>query len=370
MRDSAASIAGPWLRHLAAVLLLTALVSPTACDDDSDLIGVDLTDISEIGDGSGFPGNTWDRAPTPKALGWSPGRLRDAREYSQGIGSGAVIIIDRGILVDEWGATSANWVVQSVRKSFMSALYGIYRAEGMIDLSATMAELGIDDSVPPSLTESERQATVEMLLQARSGIFHEAAAESQSMKDARPERGSHAPGTFYYYNNWDFNALATILTQLTGMDAFEAIEDRIARPLQMQDFRAANGFYHHEPVSEHPAYHFSMSARDMARFGLLYLRGGLWRGDPIVPEDWIARSTYPHSEANGNWDYGYMWWLAKPGVFGNHVVWQAAGGDGHAIWVVWDMNLVVVHRVNYATWRSNWGGAHDLLRKILYAKGG
>ena len=38
---------------------------------------------------------------------------------------------------------------------------------------------------------------------ARSGVYHEAAAESQSMKDARPDRGSHPPGTFYYYNNWD-----------------------------------------------------------------------------------------------------------------------------------------------------------------------
>ncbi len=349
-------------------LLLPAAIALAACGGNP--IGVDLVDISQIGDGSGYPGATWDVVASPEDLGWSSSRLADARAYSEEMGSGAVVIVDRGILIDQWGQTATNWVVQSVRKSFMSALYGIYEAEGFIDLSSTIADLGVDDSVPPPLTDTEKQATVEMLLQARSGIYHEAAAESQSMKDARPERGSHAPGTFYYYNNWDFNALGTILTQLTGMGTFEALEQRIAQPLEMQDFDVSNGLYQFEPVSEHPAYHFSMSARDMARFGLLYLRDGRWRNEHIVPQDWIARSTYRYSEASRNWNYGYMWWLAKPGTFGGHTVWQAAGGSGHAIWVVRDMQLVVVHRVDYSTWRSDWDGAHELLRKILYAKGG
>lgn len=43
------------------------------------------------------------------------------------------------------------------------------------------------------------------------------------MKDARPPRGSHPPGTFWYYNNWDFNVLGTIFIQLTGEDIFQAI---------------------------------------------------------------------------------------------------------------------------------------------------
>jgi len=349
-------------------LLVPSILALAACGGSP--LGVDLLDISQIGDGSGYPGASWDVVAAPEDLGWSSSRLADARAYSEEIGSGAVVIVDRGILLDQWGQTATNWVVQSARKSFMSALYGIYEAEGMIDISATMAELGSDDSVPPSLTDAEKQATIEMLLQARSGIYHEAAAESQSMKEARPARGSHEPGTFHYYNNWDFNALGTMFTQLTGMGTFEALEQRIAEPLGMQEFNVSNGFYHYEPVSEHPAYHFSMSARDMARFGLLYLRDGRWRDEQIVSQEWVERSTYPYSDANGNWDYGFMWWLAKSGTFDGHVVWQAAGGSGHAIWIVRDMQLVVVHRVDYDTWRSNWDGAHELLRRILHAKGG
>ncbi len=349
-------------------LLPGAFLLLAACGQDA--VGIDLIDISAIGDGSGYPGASWDVVSLPEDLGWSSQRLADARDYADELGSGAVVIIDRGVLIDQWGATSVNWVVQSVRKSFMSALFGIYRDEGLIDLSATMAQLGIDDSVPPSLSEIEKHATVEMLLQARSGIYHEAAAESQSMKDARPARGSHEPGTYHYYNNWDFNALGTIFTQLTGMGTFEAIKQRIADPLEMQEFAVENGFYQYEPVSEHPAYHFSMSARDMARFGLLYLRDGRWRDEQIVPAAWIEQSTYPYSEANGNWDYGYMWWLAKSHTFNGHTVWQAAGGSGHTIWVIADMQLVVVHRVDYSTWQSDWNGVHELLRRILHARGG
>lgn len=357
--------------RIGVAVLLPALLACTGCDGgDEGPSGIDRIDITELGDGSGYPGVAWDRAPSPEDLGWSSSLLREAREYSNGMGSGAVMIIDRGILVEEWGATSADWIVQSVRKSFMSALYGIAHAQGLVDLDATMADLGIDDSVPPSLTATEKQATVEMLLQARSGIYHEAAAESQGMKDTRPVRGSHAPGTFHYYNNWDFNAAGTILRQLTGTDTFEALEEQIAAPLQMQDFEADDGIYQYEPVSEHPAYHFAMSARDMARFGLLYLRDGRWRDSQIVPAEWVTRSMVRHSEANSNWDYGYMWWLAKPGVFGNHTVWQAAGGSGHAIYVVDDMDVVVVHRVDYNKWRSSWDGVHELLRRILRAKGG
>ena len=72
------------------------------------------------------------------------------------------------------------------------------------DLSKTIEELSIDD-YPPALTTEEKQATVGDLIKARSGIYHAAVGESPGMKAMRPERHSHRPGTFWYYNNWDFN---------------------------------------------------------------------------------------------------------------------------------------------------------------------
>ena len=231
------------------ILLLMGALLPGACSDGSDCIScvadVDpakVIDPLSLGDGSGYPGTSWDRVQDPETLGWSESRLDDAEDLAGRMGSDAVMVVDRGIMVWEHGTTAKNYVVQSCRKSFLSALYGIFVHEGTIDMGTTLEELGIDD-LPPSLTSEEKEATLENLIMARSGVYHEAAAESQSMKDARPERGSHAPGTHWYYNNWDFNVLGTVFTQLTGEDIFEALYTRFAVPLQMQEFQQPIIYY-------------------------------------------------------------------------------------------------------------------------------
>ncbi|MFC1661316.1 serine hydrolase domain-containing protein [Gemmatimonadota bacterium] len=360
--------------RLVRLLSLSVLVFSAGCSEDScstcsgdDVDPADLIDPSSLGDGSGYPSGSWTRAPTPASLGWSEARLRDADLLAASMGSDAYMVVDRGILVWDYGLTGKDYVVQSCRKSFLSALYGVYVDRGEIDLSSTLEELGIDD-LPPSLTPEERQATIQELLQARSGVYHEAAAESQSMRDARPERGSHLPGTFWYYNNWDFNALGTIFSQQTGQDIFEAIHGHFAVPLQMEEFQSSNGFYQYEDVSLHPAYHFNMSARDMARFGLLFLRNGLWREDQIVPGPWVEESTTAYSDSGSTFDYGYMWWVGEPGAWGGHQLYAALGGSGQAIFVVPDMEVVITHKVDYNYWFGGWSGVYDLVRRILGAK--
>jgi CubicO group peptidase (beta-lactamase class C family) len=218
-----------------------------------------------------------------------------------------------------------------------------------------MRDLGIDD-LEPSLTDEEKTASVRDLLKARSGIYHDAAAESPGMKALKPKRHSHKPGTFWYYNNWDFNALGTIFEQLTKKDIFEAFNEDIARPIQMEDYMPEDGMRGKTPESIHTAYHFRMTARDMARFGLLMLRKGQWNGRQIIPEDWVEESTRPHSDARlyGSDAYGYMWWVAEDGHKYNHMpavnlkqgTYSARGYGGHYIIVIPDHNMVVVHRVN------------------------
>src|SRR5262249_15650501 len=131
--------------------------------------------------------------------------------------------------VASWGDVSKRLLMHSVRKSFISALYGIYSASGVVNLQQTLGDLGIDD-LPPSLTKQEKQARILDLLAARSGVYHPAAFETAAMKEARPERGSHVPGTFWYYNNWDFNALGFILEQAAKAPVFELFYKQIATP--------------------------------------------------------------------------------------------------------------------------------------------
>ena len=138
----------------------------------------------------------------------------------------------------QWGDLALKSSVASVRKSVLSVLYGIYLSEGRISLNATLEELDIDDV--ECLTPRERQATVADLLKARSGVYHPSVYDTA--RD-RPPRGAHAPGSFWFYNNWDFNVLGTIFERQTGETIFDALASRIAIPLQMQDFLREDGHY-------------------------------------------------------------------------------------------------------------------------------
>ena len=208
----------------------------------------------------------------------------------------------------------------------------------------------------PGLTARDKQATVSDLLKARSGVYHPALYETEGMKKRRPPRHSHPPGTFWYYNNWDFNALGTIFEQQTGVSIFEAFRERLAVPLGMEDFRMEDTEYVRGEDSIHPAYPFRMTARDMARFGLLFARGGRWGTHQVIPSAWVAESTISYSPApteNGavHTGYGYLWWTE---IYGKHLenvelpkgTFSARGAGGHYILVVPAWDLVIVHRVD------------------------
>jgi CubicO group peptidase (beta-lactamase class C family) len=291
----------------------------------------------------------WERPSRPEDLGWSSVKLKGLVPELARQNVAALMVVTRGQVAFEWGNTANNFRAHSMRKSLLSALYGIYVADGEIEPSSTLQELGIDDLSP--LTEREKQASVTDLLRARSGIYVPAAAEAQSMKDVRPKRGSHKPGTFWYYNNWDFNALGTIFRQETGVDVFQAFRTRIADPTGMQDFRSEDQHYDYEYwLSSHPAYNFRISARDLARLGQLYLQGGNWNGAQIVPADWVEESTRVHSrtgQTGTSSGYGYMWWIAaedfgdiKEGSF------CASGYGGHTVEVLPHLDTVIVIRIN------------------------
>ena len=323
---------GSW-RLLAAVVAMAALAVPLSAQSQRT-----------------FPGATWDHVSSPETLGWSVEKLRAARDYSKTIKTAAVMVVTGGRVLDEWGDTTTRFNVHSIRKSLLSAMYGVPVADGRIDLSKTMGDLGIDDN-EPSLTAAEKKATVRMLLQARSGVYHAALYETESMKKARPARFSHEPGTFWYYNNWDFNALGMIFERQVKNSLFREFQERIAGPIGMQDFTPADTTYVTGPDSVYAAYPFRLTARDMARFGLLFLRDGEWKGQQVVPAAWVRESTTSYSVAGESGGYGYLWWIAAsgkhlPGVNLPDGSYSARGAGGHFILVIPAEDLVIVHRVN------------------------
>ena len=306
--------------------------------------------ISELAlAGERFPAAVWERAEPEAAAGWSNDKLAKAEAWSQSIGSIAVMVVQHGAVVAEWGDTATKTPLASVRKSLLSALIGNAVKRGEIDLSQPIGTLGIDDN-EPSLTIEEKTASVRDLLMARSGIYHAALYESREAVAQRPARFSHQPGTFWYYNNWDFNALGAIYEHAVGASIFEAFDREIARPIGMQDYRPSDGRYVTGAASVYPAYPINMSARDLARFALLYLRDGRWLDRQILPAHWVEESTQAYSRSEFGQGYGYMWWTGPidngivPSVTLPKRTFFAQGLGGQYAFVIPSYDLVIVHR--------------------------
>lgn len=337
---------------------------------------VDLP-IDEVRQDEWWPSASWAMIDDLAAAGWSLERLNGAFRYASTLATDAVMIVQSGREVASWGDITRRFKCHSIRKSFLSALIGYYVEDGTIDLSLTLDTLGIDDV--EGLSPVEKQATIYDLLTARSGIYHPAGYETPWMRSIKPGRYTQPPGTMWCYSNWDFNALGTIFTQLTGRDIHEAFRDIIARPLGMEDFRhdeeRKDGCLVSDACSRHPAYPFEMSTRDLARFGLMFLRDGRWGPQQVIPADWVAASVLPYSDAGARGAYGYMWWLARagtgfPGVVQPEGSFSAQGTGGHFLVVIPSLDLVIAHRVdtglpNRAVDRFQFG---KLLHLILSAR--
>jgi CubicO group peptidase (beta-lactamase class C family) len=320
-----------------------------------------------------IPGESWQKASYSQMKYWSNSKLRNAKDYWKSLGSTSVMIVENGFVVAEWGYSKRPIHCHSVRKSFVSGLYGILFNKWDIKMSDTLARLGIDDS-PDQLSVSEKQATVRDLLMSKSGVYHPAAYETKKMREKRPKRGSHKPGTFFYYNNWDFNALGTIFEKKSGLNVFKAFQQYIASPIGMQDLGSNDMKFVYDDITIHPAYTFKMSTRDRARFGLLYLYRGKWGSRQIIPSKWISQSTRAYTKVGPGVGYGYMWWVSMDGWhFGSKFrgrPYSARGNFGQYIVVIPEKRLVVVQSVDHSDGDKidENKSFNELLKLILAAK--
>ncbi|MBT8471725.1 MAG: beta-lactamase family protein [Marinicaulis sp.] len=308
----------------------------------------------------------WPEWVNAKDAGFSKDGLTELDSAVDAGNTQSMIVVSDGRVVYSYGDVSRTEgsYIASVRKSLLSILYGIYEARGEIELNVTLADLGIDDV--KGLTDREKRATLHDIISARSGIFHPA-SNASGVTEADPKRGDHGPGTYYWYNNWDFNAAGGIFEKITGRDIYDAFNDHLAKPLGMEDFDLAihkeKGKSGDLTKSTFPAYHFYSSTRDLARIGQLMIDNGEWRGERIVSQEWVERSTAaitPNSDMNperyreSGFGYGYMWWVMDDAHFppAYHGGYAARGHFGQYIVVLPAVDLVIAHKtlpVRYKT---------------------
>ena len=189
----------PRLAHLplglVLILALAAITTPPALAGDR------------------IPGDAWMRFADPADAGFDPALLEAAHATWEGLPSSAFMVIADGAVVAAWGDVDRRFMCHSVRKSFLSALYGIYWDRGEIELNKTWPTWASTTS-PARCSRPRSSARILDLLKARSGVFHTGRLR-RAYRLAAP-RAARDPGRYFAYNNWDFNTLATILEQETG----------------------------------------------------------------------------------------------------------------------------------------------------------
>lgn len=278
--------------------------------------------------------------------------IGDVKDYLATKPTTSIMIVQDGKVLMSMGSIDKPSIVHSVRKSILAMMYGPYVEGGKIDLNNDMEQLRIDDV--GGLLPIERKATVRDLLTARSGVYHPASNDGDDTA-AAPARGSQQPGSYFLYNNWDFNAAGTVFEQQTHQDIYRAFAEQLATPLHFDDFdlrrQRRNG---DTKLSQHLAYAFYLSTRDMARIGQLMLQHGRWGKRQIISEQWAAKITqtvtpaeemHPRYRVRRHIDYGYLWWIpeepeASP-LAGTYTAW---GYYGQFITVLPKLNMVISHK--------------------------
>jgi CubicO group peptidase (beta-lactamase class C family) len=135
------------------------------------------------------------------------------------------------------------------------------------------------------------------------------------------------PGAVFNYNTGDSQLLAAILEQATDMPL-----QRFARIWLFEPLGIPSSRWYWTSDPQNIAFGgggLHMTPRDMAKFGYLYLEGGVWQGQQVVPAEWVEASVEPAQ-------YGYQWWKLSGGGY------AALGYMGQRIVVIPDLDMVVV----------------------------
>ncbi|MFQ6116616.1 MAG: serine hydrolase domain-containing protein, partial [bacterium] len=310
---------------------------------------------------------------TPEEQGLDSQILADAfEEAGQRPFVRSILIVKNGYLVAEqyyrgFDRDDAH-NVKSVSKSFLSALVGIALREQYLDsLGQKMLDF-FPEYVTPDLDPRKYNITIRHLLMMRAGIDHERNNYSQIYSSDNWIKTTielpllFDPGEQFYYNTFQTHLLSAILTKATGMSTLDFANRYLLEPshISVKDWeQGPQGYYF-------GGNNMFFTPRDMARFGYLYLKGGVLDGEQIVPADWVVASVTDYT-GNQDWtwgelrniNYGYLWWL---GEMNDYSMQLAIGYGGQFIILIPALNMIIVTTCNSNT---DWDTADAQEQSVL-----
>ncbi|NEW82965.1 MAG: serine hydrolase [Mariniphaga sp.] len=263
----------------------------------------------------------------------------------------AVVVLFKGELVAEkydkalgitpdtriWG-----W---SMTKSIINAMAGVLTKQGKLDVNAVAP-------VPQWQKDRRRDITINNLMHMSSGLKWDENYSDVSSATNMLYRSDDAykvaidvpyqkkPETDWNYSSGTTNIISGILRTLIGNDQsyhefpYREIFNKIGISSMIIETDAAGNF-----VGSSYGY---ASARDWARFGLLYYNDGVWKGDTILPNGWVSYTRTPAVASKG--EYGAQFWLNKSKKLPDvpEDMYSCNGHRGQRVYIIPSRNLVVV----------------------------
>lgn len=381
-------------RHKLGIILVVCFLF-VGCDVESQPVNED---------GYGWPGDTWPTS-TPEAEGIDPAVIdsivNDINSGEYGL-IDAFMVIRHGMVVADhrfeqdyesimvqydttdymYNYDHVNWhpylkgtmlhSLQSVTKSVTSAALGIAIDDGLIDGPRVPVLPFFDDYEFEQTDERKQALTLEDFLTMRAGIkWNTAGGYTDSTHSTIVMENSDEwiqyvldqpmdaePGTRYQYNDGASVLIGKIARVATGKRMDEWARERLFEPIGIDEFYwkiTPDG----EADTEGGLY---LKTEDLARFGYLFLRNGVWNGEQIISEEWVKASTSPVVAQVGpqaQVGCGYQWWIPVQ-EDGRAIVFAGNGYGGQFVMVAPDYDIVVI----FNGWRIH-GGANKSSYRVL-----
>ena len=278
-----------------------------------------------------FPGRDWEQTP-PAAEGVDPDGLQQALDgLSADVGEDGVsrmVIVRNGRMIWKGTDVDRRQGVWSCTKSFSSTVLGLLVDDGKVQLDTRACEL------VPAMRKTYPGVTLRHFTSMTSGYYAVGDEPSGSYTHG-PSRTPFVPGERplfeppgSQYAYWDsaMNQFGHVLTRAAGEPIEQLFKRRIADPIGMdpdgwdwRDFGEVEGIVINGG-SGNSGRHMQITARQFARFGLLFLNEGRWDGKQLISREWIKAATsvqvpastpwaHPTSGFDGRGVYGFNWWV-------------------------------------------------------------
>ena len=236
--------------------------------------------------------------------------------------------------------------VHSASKSIISAMIGIAIGQGFID----NIDQSIFDFFPeyPLAGDDPEKANISIrhLLNMTAGLDwkednyeYQIEDENNWVNEILAYPLAHGPGSFFKYSTGNTHLLSAILTRAAGTSNCEYTHRQLLYKMGI----AAEHWGRDPQEVQSGGYNFYITPRELAKFGLLYMDGGKWMGEQLVPQAWVETSLQNQATVGGNYNYGYCWWLTD---ISGYEIKKAWGYGGQYICLIPELDIIVVSTSN------------------------